>query len=169
MTPVANCCGTMGSQKYFISERINVKLMMLTWNFAQDKEEFTPFVTQNLFGELRPRSPPKRIAQQIVERNALALDDLDTIIFRQIYEGLGDFAVFTLPGGHKACLQADVPAAKDTLKRIKAFEDAYGAKVCLAHDATWMLNGSTDETLISFVAEDVREAFRSALSVGETQ
>ncbi|KAK5531975.1 hypothetical protein LTR25_008305 [Vermiconidia calcicola] len=81
MTPVANCCGTMGSQKYFISERINVKLMMLTWNFAQDKEEFTPFVTQNLFGELRPRSPPKRIAQQIVERNALALDDLDTIIF----------------------------------------------------------------------------------------
>jgi hypothetical protein len=82
MTPVANCSGTMGYQKYFISERINVKLMMLTWNFAQDKEEFTPFVTQNLFGELRPRSPPKPIAQQIVERNALALDDIDTIIFR---------------------------------------------------------------------------------------
>ncbi|KAK5464571.1 hypothetical protein LTS15_001133 [Exophiala xenobiotica] len=88
---------------------------------------------------------------------------------RQIYEGLGDFAVFTLPGGHKACLQADVPAAKDTLKRIQAFEDAYGAKVCLAHDATWMLTGSTDETLISFVAEDVREAFRSASSVGQSQ
>jgi hypothetical protein len=66
-------------------------------------------------------------------------------------------------------LQADVPAAKDTLKRIKAFEVVYGAKVCLAHDATWMLDGSTDETLISFVAEDVRRAFRSALSVGESQ
>ena len=66
-------------------------------------------------------------------------------------------------------MQADIPAAKDTLKRIKTFEGAFGAKVCLAHDATWMLDGSTDETLISFVSENVREAFQSALSIGKSQ
>ena len=80
-SPVANCSGTMGSLKYSTSEN-DVRVNDADLVFAQDKEEFTPFVQQNLFGELRPCSPPKSVAQQIVERNALALDDLDTIIFR---------------------------------------------------------------------------------------
>ncbi len=71
----------MGSPKYSPLKYI-IQIDNADFGFAQDKEEFTPFVQQNLFGELRPCSPPKSVAQQIVERNALALDELGTIIFR---------------------------------------------------------------------------------------
>ena len=55
---------------------------------VQDREEFTPFVQQHLFSELRPCSPLKSVAQQIAERNALAPDNLKTIIFRYTFQAL---------------------------------------------------------------------------------
>lgn len=74
--------------------------------------------------------------------------------------------MFTLPGGQKACLQEDLPAAKDTLSRIRAFEDDYSAKVCLAHDATWITPEASDELLTSLLSESVRESFQATLSAG---
>ncbi|KAI1608322.1 hypothetical protein EDD36DRAFT_109964 [Exophiala viscosa] len=253
---------------------------VLLWDYglSEVREEFTPFVQQNLLGELSPRSPATSVVQQIEERNGIAGPNLETIIFshahwdhcrpfwkdfphatalfgpgtftqcrpahlkspgsqwdgrifddpdgfekcrelegpwvsfgpfekamdffgngsfwviqapghmtgnliaaarvqggvwivmagdcchaRQIYLGLSDFAVFTLPGGQKACLQEDLTAAKDTLSRIRTFEDKYSAKVCLAHDATWMNPKAPDELLTSLLSEGVRESFQAKL------
>ncbi|KAK4944634.1 hypothetical protein LTR10_016068 [Elasticomyces elasticus] len=256
---------------------------VLLWDYGLSEvhEEFTPFVQNNLLGELSPRSPATSIAQQIVERNGIAGADLETIIFshahwdhcrpfwkdfphanalfgpgtfnqcrpahlkspgsqwdgrifddpeafkkcrelegpwvsfgpfekamdffgngsfwviqapghmignliaaarvqggtwivmagdcchaRQIYQGLHDFAVFTLPGGQKACLQEDLTAAKDTLRRIRRFEDTHSAKVCLAHDATWINPVTPDELLMSLLDEGVRKTFQASLFSG---
>ena len=85
---------------------------------------------------------------------------------RQLYNGVYDFAVFPLPNGGTSCLQEDIPAAHDTLARIRAFEEHYGAHVCLAHDTSWMLEG-TDNVLMSLLDSHLSSAVQGAIKRGE--
>ncbi|KAL0252991.1 hypothetical protein SLS55_008444 [Diplodia seriata] len=75
---------------------------------------------------------------------------------RQLLDGSCEFAVFEVGTGQKMCLQADIPAAKETVRRIREFEEM-GAHVALAHDAQWMKEGS-DEVLMALLGEHMRRA-----------
>jgi len=74
---------------------------------------------------------------------------------RAIFDGLVDFAQFSLPDGSKACIHLDIPAARDTLRKLKEMEEVYGVHICFAHDAKWMQKG-VDETLMGLLSEDMR-------------
>ena len=75
---------------------------------------------------------------------------------RQLLDGLCEFATFDLPNGQSASLQADIPAAKDTIRRIKRFEEM-GAHVALAHDAQWVKEG-TDKVLMGLLSDHMKLA-----------
>ncbi|KAF4545863.1 uncharacterized protein LTHEOB_4515 [Lasiodiplodia theobromae] len=75
---------------------------------------------------------------------------------KKLLDGLCDFAVFESPTGQKMCLQHDIPAAKDTLRRIKEFQNM-GAHVALAHDAEWMKEGS-NQVLMTLLGDDMKRA-----------
>lgn len=79
-----------------------------------------------------------------------------TCAFRELLDGKCEIALFDLPNGQKTSLQADIPAAKDTIGRIKLLEKM-GVHVALAHDAQWIKEGS-DETLMGLLGDDMRWA-----------
>lgn len=81
---------------------------------------------------------------------------------RSIFDGLEDFAVWKLPDGSSACLQADLPAAKDTLRRIKTMEADFGFHIAFAHDTQWMQSG-LDQTLMSMLDEDMKLATKERI------
>ncbi|KAB8215590.1 beta-lactamase-like protein [Aspergillus novoparasiticus] len=78
-----------------------------------------------------------------------------------LLDGTKEFGTFEL-NGNMACLHTDVPAAKDTLARIRLMEKELGVHVALAHDPTWMQDES-DPVLLSLLDEkfvkDMRAAF----------
>lgn len=37
----------------------------------------------------------------------------------------------------------DLPAAKDTVARLKAMESDFGVHIALAHDVSWMISGDS--------------------------
>lgn len=81
---------------------------------------------------------------------------------RSIFDGLEDFAVWKMPDGSFGCLQADIPAAKDTIRRIKTMEADLGFHIAFAHDTQWMQSG-TDQTLMSTLDEDMKLAAKERL------
>ena len=64
------------------------------------------------------------------------------------------------------CLHTDKAAARETLRRIRVLEEAYGAKVAFAHDEQWLVEG-TDEVLMGIVDEEIIEAARVRIPKGE--
>lgn len=64
------------------------------------------------------------------------------------------------------CLQDDVAAAHDTLKRIREMETNYGFHVLLAHDSTWLLD-DRDPVLFGLVDQDMLESAKTAVARGE--
>lgn len=68
-----------------------------------------------------------------------------------------------MPDGNTFCLHTDVPAARDTLARIRFMEKKLGVHVALAHDATWMQDAS-DTVLLSLIDERFRHDIRTALT-----
>ena len=83
-------------------------------------------------------------------------------MFRRLFDGLEDFAVWQMPDGCSTSLQADIPSAKDTLRRMKVMEKDLGCRIAFAHDTEWMKAGQ-DETLMSMLDEDMRTAARERL------
>jgi len=81
---------------------------------------------------------------------------------RRLFDGLEEFAVWKMPNGCSVSLQADIPAAKDTLQRIKVMEKDLGCHIAFAHDTEWMKSGH-DETLMSMLDEDMRSAAKERL------
>lgn len=77
-----------------------------------------------------------------------------------------DFAVWSLPDGSSACLQADIPAAKQTVKRLKMAEDTFGMHIAMAHDIDWMLKES-DKTLMSILPMESKKSMLQTLRKGE--
>lgn len=74
---------------------------------------------------------------------------------REILDGKCEIAVFTLPNGMKMSLQADIPAAKDTINRIRELEQL-GVHIALAHDAQWIKKGS-DHVLMGMFDEKIKQ------------
>ncbi|OQV09300.1 hypothetical protein CLAIMM_13434 [Cladophialophora immunda] len=66
---------------FLVSDGKTGRQLLWDYGLSEDTEEFTPFIQNNLFGELRPRSPPKSVAQQISEHSNTAAAALETIIF----------------------------------------------------------------------------------------
>ena len=85
---------------------------------------------------------------------------------RALFDGAHDFAVFSLPDGSEACLQADVPAARETLVRIKIMEEKFGAHIAFAHDAEWIKKGE-DHLLMSLLDDDLRNDAKARISNGQ--
>jgi hypothetical protein len=83
---------------------------------------------------------------------------------RRLLDGLEDFGQWQMPDGCSASLQADFPAAKDTIKRINVMENDLKCHVALAHDAEWMKSG-TDQVLMSLVDEDMKIAARERIPI----
>lgn len=55
----------------------------------------------------------------------------------------------------KMSLQADIPAAKDTINRIRELEQL-GVHIALAHDAQWIKKGS-DHVLMGMFDEKIKQ------------
>ena len=86
---------------------------------------------------------------------------------RELFEGKQDFAVFTLPGGGQGCLQADIPAAKDTIARIRIMEKEFKMHIAFAHDTQWMEEGS-DHVLMSLLDDHVRRGAKHQIPLNQT-
>ncbi len=71
-----------------------------------------------------------------------------------------------MPDGGQACLQADIPAAKDTVARIMIMEKELHMHVAFAHDIQWMKDG-VDRVLMSLLGDDLREAVANRISDGQ--
>lgn len=65
-----------------------------------------------------------------------------------------------------SCLHTDVTAARDTIARLKVMEEKLGVHIALAHDASWLVEG-TDQVLLSLVEEKLREKLRRAVPLEE--
>lgn len=91
------------------------------------------------------------------------MQDADDLI-RRLFDGLEEFATWQASNGSSACLQADIPAAKDTIRRIKVMEEVLGCHVAFAHDTEWMKAG-LDNTLMSMLDEDMKEAAEKRLPI----
>lgn len=81
---------------------------------------------------------------------------------RRIFDGLEQFAVWENPNGCSASLQADIPVAKDTIRRIKLMEKELGCHVAFAHDTEWMKKG-LDQTLMGMLDTDMKRATKERL------
>ncbi|KAL1620812.1 hypothetical protein SLS56_009479 [Neofusicoccum ribis] len=93
--------------------------------------------------------PGNLCAAAHVSGGAWVLLGSDCCHSRKILDGECEIAMFSLPNGQKTSLQADIPAAKDTIERIKKLEKL-GAHVALAHDAQWIKEGS-DQILMGLL------------------
>jgi hypothetical protein len=81
-------------------------------------------------------------------------------------DGTKSFGTFDLPNGNTISLHTDVDAAHNTLARLRIVEKELGMHIALAHDASWMEEG-TDEVLMSLLDERFREDMTGALKRGE--
>jgi hypothetical protein len=64
-------------------------------------------------------------------------------------------------------LHADIPAAKETIKRMKKLENDYGVHIALAHDASWMKEGK-DQVLMSLLTGEIEEFVKGRLHKDES-
>jgi len=81
---------------------------------------------------------------------------------RRLFDGLEQFAVWKDHNGCFASLQADIPAAKDTISRIKLMEKELGCHIAFAHDTEWMKKG-LDQVLMAMLDDDMKKAAKERL------
>ncbi|TVY21146.1 Cytochrome P450 monooxygenase andK [Lachnellula arida] len=81
---------------------------------------------------------------------------------QRIFDGLEQFAVWETPDGCSASLQADIPGAKDTIRRIRLMEKELGCHVAFAHDTEWMKKG-LNQTLMVMLDSDMKRATKERL------
>ncbi|KAL1961884.1 hypothetical protein VTN77DRAFT_964 [Rasamsonia byssochlamydoides] len=98
--------------------------------------------------------------------NLCAFARIEDTHSRALLDGLRDFAIFELPDGSQSYLQADIPAARDTVARIRTIEKDLGVHIALAHDTSWMLE-EANQTLLSLLDDQFRAALRTNLRHGE--
>jgi hypothetical protein len=85
---------------------------------------------------------------------------------RDLLDGHHDFATWTGPDGCTMSLQANIPAARDTLARIHVMEETLGAHVALAHDVQWVLKGE-DKVLLGMLDVDMLASARVKIPLEE--
>jgi hypothetical protein len=82
---------------------------------------------------------------------------------RELLDGKYEISQFCVPGIGKMSLHSDIPAAKNTIAKIRILEKNFGFHVALAHDARWLKDGS-DEVLMSLLDEHMKQAARERIS-----
>jgi hypothetical protein len=85
---------------------------------------------------------------------------------RELLDGKYEISQFCVPGIGKMSLHSDIPAAKNTIAKIRILEKNFGFHVALAHDARWLKDGS-DEVLMSLLDEHMKQAARERISNDE--
>ena len=82
---------------------------------------------------------------------------------RGILDGTHDIAQFCVPHRKSPMsLHADLDAARDTISKIRVLEKEYKFHIALAHDATWMAEGS-DKVLMGLLDEQMKVAARERI------
>ncbi|KAH6971072.1 beta-lactamase-like protein [Ilyonectria sp. MPI-CAGE-AT-0026] len=71
---------------------------------------------------------------------------------RALLDGSEDFRTWVNSHGETESLHEDLPAAKDTVKKLKGLETHYNAHIALAHDRSWIL-AESDEVLMSLLSD----------------
>lgn len=77
-------------------------------------------------------------------------------------EGRRDIAEFPGPDSKSMSLHNDVESAKTTIAKLRALETDYGAHIALAHDATWLKQG-TDQVLMSLLDAKMKTAAKERI------
>jgi hypothetical protein len=72
----------------------------------------------------------------------------DTI--RELLDGTSEIAEFCVPNVGKMTLHTDLTAARSTISKVRMLEKDYGVRIVLAHDVSW-INEGTDEVLLSLL------------------
>ena len=85
---------------------------------------------------------------------------------KQLLDGRFEIAQYCSPNGHKSCLHADIPAAQDTIAKIRMREKDFSFHVALAHDASWMKEGK-DSVLFSLLDEHMKIAAKERIPKDE--
>jgi hypothetical protein len=65
-----------------------------------------------------------------------------------------------------ASLHADISAARDTIAKIRLLDRNPNVHVALAHDASWMKEGS-DRVLMSLLDDDMKKAAKKRIPYDE--
>jgi hypothetical protein len=84
---------------------------------------------------------------------------------RELLDGKLEIAEFCVPHVGRMTLHADLVAAKSTIAKIRILEQDSGVRTVLAHDASWLVEGS-DDVLMSLLDTGMREA-RDRVAKGE--
>lgn len=61
---------------------------------------------------------------------------------------------------------ADIPAARNTISKLKIMEQKFRAHIALAHDTSWVQKGS-DKVLMSLLDADLAPQARQRVSSNE--
>ncbi|KAF2995946.1 hypothetical protein E8E14_000480 [Neopestalotiopsis sp. 37M] len=52
--------------------------------------------------------------------------------------GRRDMAILPLPDGSTFCLHADIPAARETIRKLKECKEKFGMHIAMTHDCEWI-------------------------------
>ncbi|KEF56016.1 uncharacterized protein A1O9_07596 [Exophiala aquamarina CBS 119918] len=86
---------------------------------------------------------------------------------RALIDGTFDIAVTILADGTKRCIHQDIPAAAETIAKMREMERSHAFHIALAHDATWMMAEKKDTTLFSMLDEGFRVNIDAHISTGK--
>ncbi|RYO62665.1 hypothetical protein AA0116_g4376 [Alternaria tenuissima] len=85
---------------------------------------------------------------------------------RDLLDGLREIAEFQGPGAVSMSLHTDLTSAKDTIAKIRQLETNFGVHTALAHDASWLKQG-TDQVLMSLLDSKMRVAAKEKIPFDE--
>lgn len=90
--------------------------------------------------------------------------DIDATLttFRDLLDGRYEIADFPGPNNETMSLHADLKAAKQTMEKIRILENDYRFHTALAHDASWLKQG-TDRVLMSLLDDEMKAAARERI------
>lgn len=75
---------------------------------------------------------------------------------RALFDRTVEFGLFDKPDGSRVTVHEDLPAAKDTLAKLRILESQHGMHLALGHDDSWMREGK-DEVLMSLLDDEMRD------------
>jgi hypothetical protein len=85
---------------------------------------------------------------------------------RDLLDRKQEIAEFQGPGAVKISLHTHLDAAKATIAKIRMLEGDYKAHVALAHDASWLRQG-TDRVLMSLLDDKMKVAAKEKIPYDE--
>ncbi|USP76879.1 uncharacterized protein yc1106_04153 [Curvularia clavata] len=81
---------------------------------------------------------------------------------RDLLDGRREIACFPGPSSELMSLHSDIESAKDTIAKLRALETDHGAHIALAHDTSWLTEG-TDQVLMSLLDARTKAAAKERI------